>query len=223
MQRSSASHGHSRPHSEHDSVRRPSLYQVPTLRQEHTSPDAVNYQYTRSYLDDTRSRSNGMLNGASFPSARSEVPYGQTTTAQPRAAVDYFPSSADRYAVPTSRRSSVVSQRDFAPPHPVEPTRSAYPATRPTHYSLPMRDEPSLSHEHSHYIERGRLQQQEGYVKIAGYQEAQPTFFMPSHYDYQQGKTRKRSNLPKQSTEIMKTWFDQVRSHRRPPDHTIMY
>jgi len=43
-----------------------------------------------------------------------------------------------------------------------------------------------------------------------GYEEAQPTFFMPSHYDYQQGKTRKRSNLPKQSTEIMKTWFDQV-------------
>jgi len=43
-----------------------------------------------------------------------------------------------------------------------------------------------------------------------GYEDAQPTFFMPSHYDYQQGKTRKRSNLPKQSTEIMKTWFDQV-------------
>ncbi|KAK6439443.1 homeodomain superfamily [Oleoguttula sp. CCFEE 5521] len=34
-------------------------------------------------------------------------------------------------------------------------------------------------------------------------------FFMPSHYEYQQGKTRKRSNLPKQSTEIMKHWFDQ--------------
>ncbi|KAK4544666.1 hypothetical protein LTR36_003915 [Oleoguttula mirabilis] len=32
---------------------------------------------------------------------------------------------------------------------------------------------------------------------------------MPSHYEYQHGKARKRSNLPKQSTEIMKTWFDQ--------------
>lgn len=42
------------------------------------------------------------------------------------------------------------------------------------------------------------------------YHGAQPSFFMPSHYDYQQGKARKRSNLPKQSTEIMKTWFDQV-------------
>lgn len=43
-----------------------------------------------------------------------------------------------------------------------------------------------------------------------GYENAQPAFFMPSHYEYQHGKARKRSNLPKQSTEIMKTWFDQV-------------
>jgi hypothetical protein len=40
--------------------------------------------------------------------------------------------------------------------------------------------------------------------------ESQASFFMSSHYDYSQGKTRKRSNLPKQSTEIMKNWFDQV-------------
>lgn len=32
-------------------------------------------------------------------------------------------------------------------------------------------------------------------------------FFVPSHYEYQNGKSRKRSNLPKQSTEIMKRWF----------------
>ena len=219
IQRTNASHGHPRPHSEHDSVRRPSLYQVPTLRQEHTSPDAVNYQYSRSYVDETRSRPNGITvtaphrspDGASFSSSRSEVPYGQTPKTQSRAAGDYFPSSTDRHAIPTSRRSSVVSQRDYAPPHPVEPSRSAYPPTRPAHYSLPMRDEPGLTHEHPHYIDRSRLQQHEGYAKMAGYPEAQPTFFMPSHYDYQQGKTRKRSNLPKQSTEIMKTWFDQVR------------
>ena len=42
------------------------------------------------------------------------------------------------------------------------------------------------------------------------YQSTSPSFFMPNHYDYQQNKARKRSNLPKQSTEIMKTWFDQV-------------
>ncbi|EMC93849.1 hypothetical protein BAUCODRAFT_212345 [Baudoinia panamericana UAMH 10762] len=36
-----------------------------------------------------------------------------------------------------------------------------------------------------------------------------PPFFTPSQYEYQHGKARKRSNLPKSSTEIMKTWFDQ--------------
>lgn len=41
------------------------------------------------------------------------------------------------------------------------------------------------------------------------YQANQPSFFMPSQYDYRHGRARKRSNLPKQSTEIMKTWFDQ--------------
>ena len=42
------------------------------------------------------------------------------------------------------------------------------------------------------------------------YDDVPPPFFFPNHYDYQNGKARKRSNLPKQSTEIMKTWFDQV-------------
>jgi hypothetical protein len=60
-----------------------------------------------------------------------------------------------------------------------------------------------------HYMDRSRMHAPEVYSRM-GYEDAQPTFFMPSHYDYQQGKTRKRSNLPKQSTEIMKTWFDQV-------------
>lgn len=44
-----------------------------------------------------------------------------------------------------------------------------------------------------------------------GRMSGQPSsYFMPAHYDYTQSKTRKRSNLPKQSTEIMKTWFDNV-------------
>jgi hypothetical protein len=73
-----------------------------------------------------------------------------------------------------------------------------------------MREGSGAPKEQSHYMEdRGRLHAHDGYNRL-GYEEAQPTFFMPSHYDYQQGKTRKRSNLPKQSTEIMKTWFDQV-------------
>ena len=42
------------------------------------------------------------------------------------------------------------------------------------------------------------------------YEGSQSAHFMPSEYEYQAGKARKRSNLPKQSTEIMKDWFDHV-------------
>ena len=34
--------------------------------------------------------------------------------------------------------------------------------------------------------------------------------FSASQHDYSRMKSRKRSNLPKQSTEVMKRWFDQV-------------
>lgn len=49
----------------------------------------------------------------------------------------------------------------------------------------------------------------DGYVP-GPYHLNQTPYFVPSHYEYQHGKARKRSNLPKRSTEIMKTWFDQV-------------
>ena len=42
------------------------------------------------------------------------------------------------------------------------------------------------------------------------YATNETNFFVPGLYEYQHIKARKRSNLPKQSTEIMKTWFDQV-------------
>ncbi|KAK6442793.1 homeodomain superfamily [Oleoguttula sp. CCFEE 5521] len=57
--------------------------------------------------------------------------------------------------------------------------------------------------------------QHEAHIEIAGgamdttLPDRRAAFFMSSHYEYQQGKTRKRSNLPKQSTESMKHWFDQ--------------
>lgn len=37
----------------------------------------------------------------------------------------------------------------------------------------------------------------------------QSQYFTPALYEYSSGKPRKRSNLPKQSTEIMKRWFDE--------------
>ncbi|KAI7222682.1 hypothetical protein KC333_g956 [Hortaea werneckii] len=43
-------------------------------------------------------------------------------------------------------------------------------------------------------------------------------YFMQAHYEYSHGKTRKRSNLPKQSTEIMKTWFDENMSNPYPSE-----
>lgn len=101
-----------------------------------------------------------------------------------------------------------MSQRDFVPPPAVDPSRVGYAQSRSPHYTLPLRDD-ARDQQHAHYVDRNGVRQPEPYMR-AGYQDAQPTFFMPSHYDYQQGKTRKRSNLPKQSTEIMKTWFDQV-------------
>lgn len=48
---------------------------------------------------------------------------------------------------------------------------------------------------------------------IGGYEPARAQLFMPTPFEYHHGKARKRSNLPKQSTEIMKTWFDQVSTH----------
>ncbi|OTA32570.1 hypothetical protein BTJ68_06803 [Hortaea werneckii EXF-2000] len=51
-----------------------------------------------------------------------------------------------------------------------------------------------------------------------GYESPQSQYFMQAHYEYQHGKTRKRSNLPKQSTEIMKTWFDENMSNPYPSE-----
>lgn len=219
--RESVSHGHSTPRLGHESGRRLSLYSVPTLRHDQTSPGTINYQHSRGFVDDLHPRGHGSTaNGryrsperAGPPSSRSEPLYTHPPVAQPRQAADYFGSSAsDRYALPSdhtsSRRSSIMSQRDFVPPPAVDPSRVGYAQSRSPHYTLPLRDD-ARDQQHAHYVDRNGARQPEPYMR-AGYQDAQPTFFMPSHYDYQQGKTRKRSNLPKQSTEIMKTWFDQV-------------
>lgn len=42
-----------------------------------------------------------------------------------------------------------------------------------------------------------------------------------TRYEYYYPKARKRSNLPKHSTEIMRAWFDQVRHHDAPPSLTV--
>ena len=42
------------------------------------------------------------------------------------------------------------------------------------------------------------------------YVNGQHALFLPGHGDFHFSKSRKRSNLPKESTDIMKQWFDQV-------------
>lgn len=46
----------------------------------------------------------------------------------------------------------------------------------------------------------------------------QAAYFSPSPYDYQNGKSRKRSNLPKASTEIMKRWVDENMDNPYPSE-----
>lgn len=227
FQRPSVSHRQSASHSEYD--RRQSLHQSVPSRPDRSPPERKNYHYSREPADGARpQRMSVSISGpyrspehAAFPLPRSEGVY-----TQPRPPVEYFAASgSDRYALPSdrtmSRRSSAVSPRDIDP-HPMsEASRGSYTPTRSSHFTLPMRDD-SGSFREQHHFERDRSQHLEVYGR-PGYSEAQPTFFMPSHYDYQQGKTRKRSNLPKQSTEIMKNWFDQVRgypnSRARSPEY----
>ncbi|KAM0722268.1 hypothetical protein Q7P37_001709 [Cladosporium fusiforme] len=229
-QRQGVSRDRSPQRMDYENGRRQSFYQAPASRQSQTSPGTAHYQYARGFVAEAPRRpsevtSNGSHRSpeqSSFTTSRSETIYAYPSTGQSRPPGDYFPSAnGDRYALPTdsarSRRSSVMSPRGYAPSAPVEPAHGGYAPSRPPHYSLPMRDESGPRREDPHYIDSVRTRQPESYSRPV-YQDAQPTFFMPSHYDYQQGKTRKRSNLPKHSTEIMKMWFDQNISNPYPSE-----
>lgn len=109
----------------------------------------------------------------------------------------------------TSRRSSTVGNYSAYPPRPYDreaPRAQQY--HQGSHYSVPVRDGFPERRESNHWHEQ-QPRSMNGYGQNS-YPGPVPAFFMPSHYEYQHGKARKRSNLPKQSTEIMKTWFDQV-------------
>lgn len=122
---------------------------------------------------------------------------------------DSFAQPGDR---PTSRRSSSTGYGLYpVRPYNREPARPmSY--QRDSRYAAAVRDTYAESRENARY---GRIDER-GHVGFGQgpYSSSGPAFFMPSHYEYQHGKARKRSNLPKQSTEIMKTWFDQVRTTR---------
>lgn len=91
----------------------------------------------------------------------------------------------------------------------------SHPACGPL--NAPLRDESRAQHDEAPFERHAHRASQAGpAVSFHPYQHAQPSFFMPSYSEYQHGKARKRSNLPKQSTEIMRTWFDQVSMTANP-------
>lgn len=117
---------------------------------------------------------------------------------------DSFGQSGDR---PSSRRSSVSTYAMYPPTSSFDREPS-----RPGPYSAgghAMRDGYTDSRDTIRYGRPEEHQACQLGFPAQPYQSNVPAYFMPSHYEYQHGKARKRSNLPKQSTEIMKTWFDQ--------------
>lgn len=112
------------------------------------------------------------------------------------------------------QRTTSSGEFGDGPPRKFDHDRSRYASQEPeSHYALPVRAgfadrEPLPRFGHAD----ANVSRPQAVLDYAhGPESSRSSFFMPSHYDYHHGKARKRSNLPKQSTEIMKTWFDQVR------------
>ncbi|KAF2725337.1 hypothetical protein K431DRAFT_100887 [Polychaeton citri CBS 116435] len=135
--------------------------------------------------------------GGGIPTLPTAIPNPHANAIQASESLqrDYYPSrrssnagynTYDRYV------SSIASPTMSPARHSYHPRSAA--ALAPT----------SCAEEIRRYEHLDRRANPDGY----GRGEDSP-FFMPNHYEYQHGKARKRSNLPKQSTEIMKTWFDQ--------------
>ena len=110
----------------------------------------------------------------------------------------------------SSRRSSTDTYGSYSN-HSLEHPHVRHPAYQPgVRLHLPSREEFGPRLEETGYGRSEYPTSQQAPLFAHRYEPAQSAYFMPSQYEYQHGKARKRSNLPKQSTEIMKTWFDQV-------------
>lgn len=113
-----------------------------------------------------------------------------------------------------SRRSSIDQQHGHLYPLP-SPGYGASPQVQPHAQS---EDERRYDAERE-YRER-QIQapaQQTGY-RTPPYGYAQPSYFVSAHYEYANGKPRKRSNLPKESTEIMRKWFEENMTNPYPSE-----
>ncbi|OBW66600.1 MAG: Uncharacterized protein AUREO_033310 [Aureobasidium pullulans] len=189
-----------------------------------TAPKNLPYMPTRH--EDTRPRSQYDLPTPSSRSPvihshhaspdlrvqRTDLPRTYPSPALPRS--DVYPTS-DPMLTARNRSSmysnaSSVSQDDDMRRHSgygeyqPQPSRERYAVEPPrqSYMSVPANNMPR-----EEYPPVARLDVPQAYGNAPyPYSHA---FFVPSHYEYQNGKSRKRSNLPKQSTEIMKRWFDE--------------
>ena len=84
---------------------------------------------------------------------------------------------------------------------------SAYTGTNGSTYASPLPEE-SRKHERAEYFDQPEEAVNGVPMSYKGGQ--MPSGFMPGEYEHFYAKARKRSNLPKHSTEIMRAWFDQV-------------
>lgn len=188
-----------------EDVTKPRQYDVPLS----ASASPPSYQYQHS--DDGRSR----MSNHTSPEIQSRGAQRQPGLLPRPDSVKGFQTEGDRTLLyeplsatqsrsssaqlqdEASYRASPYNDRGAAERYPVEPQRQAYPPV-----SSFAKDYPPTNHE-------GHGGPTYPYS---------PAFFVPSHYEYQNGKSRKRSNLPKQSTEIMKRWFDENMQNPYPSE-----
>ncbi|CZT25649.1 uncharacterized protein RCC_11318 [Ramularia collo-cygni] len=214
------------PSSMRSNVRFPPISQMPSMDARRgsshsvsTPHSAVSPSWTRSYPSATNEGHRPNQDAARHYQTPEQTPTSAVTEPFPRmgtfAGAVQDPFARDlrgSFAHPdersASRRSSAASVYSVyhSRPYDREPSRTL-PYHQGSRYPGAVRDGYPENGDSAHWHE-----QQPRSMDACGqnaYPSNVPAFFMPSHYEYQHGKARKRSNLPKQSTEIMKTWFDQ--------------
>ena len=194
---------------------RPSLQPLQTLNlgsariwEARTSPpsDYITPSSNRSFFDgpNMHYRSPEQTPTSSVPDSTLPRPLGLLETRG-----SYVPASNQLGL----RRLSYQSCEDFASTFQHQYPMRQLPLHRELRYSIPQRGRYTPHADDFTPEQQGQrgLQYARAVNQPCGPSDSN-TMFAPSHYEYQHGKARKRSNLPKQSTEIMKNWFDQVRT-----------
>lgn len=191
------------------------------------SPDRYRHRHPEAYMD-SRARSHALMSQHASPESRGRSVHSQASPrlappqtyevqgrnhahyhALPRSESLRDLHSNNGYESALSRSSSISLTEDSARRasgygHPGV-SHQAFQGDVRRHSMLPSAHSTGYPEE---YATLTRPESHGGYnAPPYAYPQA---FFVPSHYEYQNGKSRKRSNLPKQSTEIMKRWFGKI-------------